>query len=69
MKDINISCNANEIIGDMKRTKIQLMKTGNLHRIQKQNQKSDQRKENSILQKSFVLKKQQGNLESNSLHS
>ena len=40
-----------------------------LQRVQKQNQKIDQRKENSILQRSFIFKKQQRNLESNSSYS
>ena len=40
-----------------------------LQRVQKQNQKIDQRKENSILQRSCIFKKQQRNLESNSSYS
>ena len=44
-------------------------KLGNQQKIQKQNQKSDKRKKNSILQKSFIFKIQQRNLESNSSHS
>ena len=39
------------------------------YRVQKQNQKSSQRKVNSILQKSFIFKKQQINLEGNSPYS
>ena len=60
-------------IGDMKCTKIKSWgKLGNLQRVQKQNQKkkkkkkkkkNDQWKENSILEKSFILKKQETNLE------
>ena len=55
-------------IGDMKCTKIKSWgKLGNLQRVQKHKQKKkkkkDQWKENSILEKSFILKKQETNLE------
>ena len=49
--------------------KIQQTKTGEPTENPETNQKSDKRKENSILQKSFIFKIQQRNLESNSSHS